>query len=173
MRELEDLSTTALLDQANSGDPAALETLYVRYVSRLKRWARVRVTSPSEPLVDTDEIVQRTLLRTLQDASASAPAAPRRFLGDVRRAIDANILRELERRKDVAPASAPVDDAYESAFRRLSDLDQFAIAARLEEGLDYREIARELGRKSPEEAETVVTEAILRLAQEMRSSTRR
>jgi DNA-directed RNA polymerase specialized sigma24 family protein len=60
-------------------------------------------------------------------------------------------------------------DLYERAFQRLKVAEQAALAARIEDGLSYEEIARELGKSSPDAARMAVTRAVVRLAQEMKN----
>ncbi len=75
------------------------------------------------------------------------------------------------------PSPSPLDellrgerrDLYERAFQMLRISDQAAIAARLEEGMPYEEIAGELGKTSADAARMAVTRAVVRLAQEMKA----
>ena len=166
--ELSSLSTTVLLDKASTGNQQALEELRYRYLDRLKRWARVRVPSETGVLLDTDSLVEHSLNRTLTKATSSSPEARRDFFADVRRSIDHGIASELTERQDSIAAGAIVpDEGYEEALLRLGLIDQTAIAARLEEGLSYEEIAHELGTRDADAARQAVSHAIVRLAQEM------
>ncbi len=166
--ELSSLSTTVLLDKASTGNRQALEELRYRYLGRLKRWASLRVPSDAGGLLDTDSLVDHNLNRTLTTVTSSSPAARRDFLADVRRSIDDGIASELTERRDSIVAGAMAqDEGYEEAFRRLGLIDQTAIAARLEEGLPYEEIAHELGTRDAPAARLAVSHAIVRLAQEM------
>lgn len=165
---LSSLSTTVLLDKASTGNQQALEELRDRYLDRLKRWARVRAPSESGVLLDTDSLVDHNLNRTLTRVKSSSPEARRDFFADVRRSIDVGIASELTERQGSITAGAIVqDEGYEEAFRQLGLIDQTAIAARLEEGLSYEEIAHELGTRDAAAARQAVSHAIVRLAQEM------
>jgi hypothetical protein len=64
-KELSTLSTLVLLNRASGGDERARNALYSRYLPRLQRWARGRLPHKARGLVDTDDLVQDTLLRTL------------------------------------------------------------------------------------------------------------
>jgi RNA polymerase sigma-70 factor (ECF subfamily) len=106
----------------------------------------------------------------------------------VRRAVANRIVdevRKAERRPPAEetagsvrdPSPSPLDellrgekrDLYERAFQRLKVAEQAALAARIEDGLSYEEIARELGKSSPDAARMAVTRAVVRLAQEMKN----
>ncbi len=186
--ELASLSTLTLLDKASGGDQRARDALYGRYLLRLQRWARGRIPRRARGLVDTDDVVQDSLLNTLKRVETFEPDHSGAFLGYVRRAVENRIVdevRKVDRRppaEDTAggvpdPSPSPLDellegekrDLYERAFRRLKLPDQAAIAARLEDGLSYEEIARELGKSSGDAARMAVSRAVVRLAQEMRT----
>ena len=165
------LSTLALLDRATGGDEKARDALYDRYLPRLRRWARERLPQSARDLVDTDELVQETLDDTLKGGHGGGA-----FLGRVRRAVDDRIVdevRKVHRRipaGETAPGS-PADprELYERAFQMLKLSEQAAIAARLEEGMSYEDIAQELGNTSAEAARMAVSRALVRLAQEMKA----
>jgi RNA polymerase sigma-70 factor (ECF subfamily) len=186
--ELASLSTLTLLDKASGGDERARDVLYGRYLPRLQRWARGRLPQKARGLVDTDDLVQDTLLRTLVRADAFDPEHSGAFLGYVRRTVENRIVDEIRKvgRRPPAeetagsladPSPSPLDellhgekrDLYEQAFQRLKLSDQTAIASRLEEGLSYEEIARELGKSSADAARMAVSRAVVRLAQEMKA----
>jgi RNA polymerase sigma-70 factor (ECF subfamily) len=185
--ELSSLSTLTLLDKASSGDERARNVLYGRYLPRLQRWARGRLPRKARGLVDTDDLVQDTFLRTLARAEQFDPEHSGAFLGYVRRAVDNRIVdevRKVNRRPPAEetagsvpdPSPSPLDellhgerqDLYERAFQKLKLSEQAAIAARLEDGLSYEEIARELGKSSADAARMTVSRAVVRLAQEMK-----
>ncbi len=72
-------------------------------------------------------------------------------------------------RAESSPLEAPsTRELYREALRRLPRSDQEAIAARLEEGLPYEEIARLLGKDTPEAARAQICAALVRLAKEIR-----
>jgi DNA-directed RNA polymerase specialized sigma24 family protein len=76
----------------------------------------------------------------------------------------------------VSPATSPLEaaigaeavESYECALEALSDSEQEAIVLRVELGLDFEEIARQLGKPSADAARMAVTRAIARLADQMR-----
>jgi RNA polymerase sigma-70 factor (ECF subfamily) len=167
--EMSVLSTLSLADRASYGDERARDALHARYLPRLRRWARERLPRNARDLIDTDALVQETLDDTLRRGQGAS------FLGSVRKAVDDRIAGEIRTtyRKDVAPTAADPRDLYEQAFQRLTLSEQAAIAARLEEGMSYEEIAQELGNANAEAARLAVSRALLRLAQEMKALRRR
>ena len=76
--ELSELSTLVLLDRAKQGDGEARDALYHRYLPRLQRWARGRLPIYARGALETDDLVQETLLKTLARDRAFDPeqAAP-------------------------------------------------------------------------------------------------
>lgn len=185
--ELAVLSTLVLLDRASGGDERARDVLYDRYLPRLRRWANDRLPRGARGLVDTDGLVHETLSRTLSGKDGLDSRTGGAFLGNVRQDVGERIAAELEKLDPQpttettrrAPEASPVPFApalhdeqralYERAFQRLELSDQAAIAARLEDGLSYEEIARELGSSSIDAARMAVSGAVVRLAREMRT----
>ena len=56
-------STFDLVERAKRGDQAALNRLYARFLPSLRRWASGRLPRWTRDLMDTDDIVQETVLR--------------------------------------------------------------------------------------------------------------
>ena len=56
-------STSSLLTRLRAGDDSAREALVARYLPALTRWAHGRLSSRCRDLLDTDDLVQITLLR--------------------------------------------------------------------------------------------------------------
>src|SRR5215468_8672697 len=60
------LLTNDLLREAKRGNAAALDALMSRYLPRLHRWACGRLPVHARSLLDTSDLVQETMLKTLQ-----------------------------------------------------------------------------------------------------------
>jgi len=184
-KRLDSLSTVHLLNQAKLGSLEAREALMARYLPRLQKWARGRVPSSARGMIETDDIVQDTLLQTVHRLDHFDPEHSGAFRGYLRRVARNRILDELRRanRRPSADASAggivhpgpsPLEAAigkerveqYEAALERLKPREQDAITARLEDGLSYAEIGLELGIKE-DAARMAVKRALFRLAQEL------
>lgn len=179
-------SSLALLLRAQEGDTAARDQLCARYLPRLRRWAHGRLPVWARQYVDTEDVVQDTLMQSVRHLDAFSPTHERAFCAYVCEALR-NRLRDAVRRASRRPAGEPLaPDApaatpsplelavgaqtlqrYEEALQRLRPADQELIVARVELGLDYQEIADLLDRPSTAAARVAVSRALLRLALEM------
>jgi RNA polymerase sigma-70 factor (ECF subfamily) len=183
--ELAALSTIHLLNQAKSGSQEAREALVARYLPRLQKWARGRLPGAARGVLETDDIVQDTLLQTIHNLDAFDPEHSGAFRGYLRRATQNRIVDEFRRvtRRPSAdqsagglahPGPSPLEEAigkesverYEAALERLKPRDQEVITARLEDGMSYYEIGQELG-IAEDAARMAVKRAVFRLAQEI------
>ena len=59
-------STVELLARARAGDAAALDEVFARAIPLLTRWARGRLPRWARDLIDTDDLVQDTVISTLK-----------------------------------------------------------------------------------------------------------
>ena len=96
-KDLGSLSTVHLLNEAKSGSLEAREALVARYLPRLQKWARGRLPSSARGVLETDNIVQDTLLQTLHNLDAFDPEHSGAFRGYVRRAAQNRIFDEYRR----------------------------------------------------------------------------
>ncbi|MEZ5063472.1 MAG: sigma-70 family RNA polymerase sigma factor [bacterium] len=180
-------SSIVLLHLAREGDREALERLYARYLPRLRRWAHGRIPRDIRGLLDTDDILQDVLLRSVRHIEHFEPRPGAGFFGYLRRGLK-NRLRDEYRRVARMPGRDEIDDAvadagpsplenllgrdrearYEAALARLRDEEREAVVARLELGASYAEIAEMLGKPSPDAARMWTGRAIAKLAEELR-----
>lgn len=185
-RELDDLPSVELVRRAQAGDRRALDRLFQRYLPILRRWAAGRLPRWARDLVDTDDMIQETMVRTFQNLERFVPQHDRAFGAYLRQALLNRIRDEVRkararpRRADLTTQHADVGaspleeaigkdalDAYEGALARLDAADREAILARIELGLSYEQIAEASDRPSAEAARKAVSRALLRLATEM------
>jgi len=179
-------STRNLLNQAKAGDDQALEILCRRYLPRLQHWATGRIPLHARSLVDTSDLVQETLVRTVRQLDGFQPRHPGAFSAYLRKAI-LNRIRDEVRRTASKPAIGPLSgqeqdpspspleqtigrdmaERYEEALLRLKDDDRAAIFLRIEMGMDFQEIADALNKPSTNAAWMAVSRALVRLAEEM------
>ena len=179
-------SSFELLVRAQDGDEAARNELCARYLPRLRRWAHGRLPIWAREHLDTEDIVQDTLLRSVRQLDGFTPSHERAFCAYVCEALR-NRLRDALRRAARRPASGALSDdepandpsplelavgrqtmdQYEAALQRLRESDRELIVARVELGLDYREIAELLDRPSVGAVRVAISRALLRLALEM------
>ena len=178
-------SSHALLLRAREGDEEACNELCARYLPRLRRWAHGRLPGWARQHLDTEDIVQDTLMQSVRQLPGFAPRHERAFCGYVSQALR-NRLRDAVRRALVRPAGEPLSPEeptgdpspleqavgvqmlgrYDSALQRLRE-DRELVVARVELGLDYAEIAGLLDKPSISAARVAVSRALVRLAAEM------
>ncbi len=175
-----------LLQRARAGEKSALDHLFVRYLPRLHGWARNRLPGWARSGVDTDDLVQDTVLHTFERLDQFEPRRDGALLGYLRRSL-VNRIRDQFRLAGRRPGSAPLEDChadaadspldqaidledrqrYRQALERLRPDDRHAIVARLELGYSYEQLALVLRKPTAEAARLAVRRALLRLAEEM------
>lgn len=179
-------STFDLLTRAQAGDETARDRLFARFLPGLSRWASGRLPRWCRDLMDTDDLVQETLIRALRridrfehrhDGALQAylrQAIMNRIRDEVRRAKRAPVSTVLESHQADRGAS-PLElaigqqavETYEAALERLRPDEREAIVARVEMDYSYDEVARALGKPSADAARMAVSRALLKLAEEM------
>jgi RNA polymerase sigma-70 factor (ECF subfamily) len=180
------LASAQLLERVRAGEGWALELLFRRYAAPLRRWAHGRLPSWARGAVDTDDIVQDSLLGSLRAVQGIEAARSGAFHCYLRQAVRNRLRDELRRAarspaRDTLPSDAMAEDAgglaevigrealaaYEQALASLAAEEREAVVARLELGLGYAEIADALGKPSPDAARMAVKRAVARLAEAM------
>jgi RNA polymerase sigma factor (sigma-70 family) len=177
-------STEALLLRLEAGDSRCADVLVSRFLLPLRRWAHGRLPSHARDLLDTDDLVQDTLLRTLKHLKGFVPRNDGSFLAYLRKTLLNQIKDQVRRAgrrprtealKDVFPEEnpSPLEASigkqdlarYDAAMLKLSSVQQEAVMLRLELGFTYEEIARALGAPSANAARMTVARALLRLVE--------
>jgi RNA polymerase sigma-70 factor, ECF subfamily len=186
MAEINADSSVDLLLKAQSGDAEALNALLARYLLRLQRWARGRLPAGVGTMLDTGDLVQEAIINALHHLNSLEIRTEGALQVYLRRAVNNRIIdlyRRAGRRpgreetSDSAqdPGTSPLEaaigaealDCYERALASLKDDEREAIVLRVELGLDYQEIAAQLGKPTADAARMAVKRAIVRLAHEM------
>src|SRR5881409_4105368 len=90
-------STASLLARVRAGDEEARARLVVRYRTLLRRWAHGRVPPRVRALIDTEDVVQETLLRALEKAGRFEPRREGAFLAYLRTILLNEIRAALRR----------------------------------------------------------------------------
>jgi RNA polymerase sigma-70 factor, ECF subfamily len=182
----DDVPSVELVRRAQAGDRQALERLFQRYLPILRRWAAGRLPRWARDLVDTDDMIQETMVRTFQNIEGFVPRHDGAFGAYLRQALLNRIRDEVRKaqarpRREEMPHDHPADGAspleeaigsdalqrYEQALSRLENDEREVVLARIEMGLTYDEIAAAAHRPSAEAARKAVSRALLRLATEM------
>lgn len=179
-------STQELLAAAKSGDETARGALLARYIPRLQKWASGRLPRFARSLLDTEDLVQDALLRTLEGLDRVEVRGPGGFQAYVRQAI-LNRIRDQVRwsARRPGPGEVPEDltdatpspleeaigadlvDRFEKAMAGLSAEDQELLHLRIELDFSAEEIAGITGRPSRDAARMAVQRALARLAEAM------
>jgi RNA polymerase sigma-70 factor (ECF subfamily) len=178
--------TGDLLSRAKAGDRAALDALMERYRPRLVRWASGRLPAYARSLLDTNDLVQETLLRAIEVLDSIEVRGPGVFQAYVRQAVLNRIrdqVRWARRRpgqddvpetlEDAAPS--PLEraigtetlDRYERALMRLTDDERRLLHLRIELDFSYEEVAAITERGSRDAARMAVQRALRKLADVM------
>lgn len=181
-------STASLLIRVRAGDVSARERLTARHLVLLSRWAHGRVPHAARDLVDTDDLVQSTLIRALNNLDTFEARGEGAFLAYLRQIL-LNQIRDQARRARRRPEHVGIDDSidaaddrspleeaigrdrlrdYESALGRLGEGQREAVILRLEMGMRYREIAEALEAPSANAARALVGRGMVHLARLMR-----
>ena len=179
-------STAALLELAREGDDQARDRLLSRFLPILQRWAHGRLPGYARDLLETDDLVQMTLLRALDRLKDFEPRREGAFLAYLRRIL-INQLRDEIRRVSRRPvkesiSKAPPDgrsspleelvgretlEKYEKALDRLPRPQQEAVILRVEFGFTHQEIADAVGSPSANAARMMVARSMVQLVEVM------
>lgn len=177
-----------LLRGAQRGRRADLEELFRRELPPFRRWAFGHVPAAVRRAGDTDDFVQLALLRTLRRLPHLAAGELGTLQPYLRRVLT-NLVRDRTRsvargpallslqEDDYADETSPVDALitaevlarYRAALATLSRRERTALRARLERGLDYREVARCAGCVSSGAARVMVGRALARVEARIRA----
>jgi RNA polymerase sigma-70 factor (ECF subfamily) len=179
-------TTFDLVERAKSGDDDALNRLFARYLPSLRRWASGRLPHWTRDLMDTDDLVQETVVRAVKRIDRFESRHEGALQAYLRQAI-VNRIRDEVRRAKRSPAPSVLDDnaadpgaspleaaigeealeRYEAALAKLRPEEREAIVARVEMDGSYQDVAVALGKPSADAARMAVSRALLRLAREM------
>ena len=180
-------STAVLLDRIRAGDDRARDRLIERYLPLLRAWAHGRLPSSARGMADTEDLVQVSLYRALNQLQHFEHRHEGAFFAYLRQSVLNAVRQEIRRavrRPSVpdAPEESPdgaasvveraigreMLECYESALVRLTDEQREAVVLRLEFGLSYPEIADAMGKGSANAARMLVVRALVPLAEAMR-----
>lgn len=179
-------STVELLREYRAGNDLARDRLVERCLPLLQRWARGRLPSYGRSLAETDDLVQVSLLRALNQLEHFDAQRPGALLSYLRTILMNAVREEIRRTRNqrIAPDRdhEPVDpgqsvldrvigqeqiEAYEQALSLLTEGQREAVILRLEFGMSYAEIAVELEARSPDAARMLVSRGLVALAEAM------
>ena len=102
-------SSARLLDRAIRGDRSARDALFARYLPWLRRWARGRLPRWTRGVVDTSDVVQDALRRTVTRLSGFEPRGDGALRAYLRNAVE-NRIRDEMRQVARRPAMDVLDE---------------------------------------------------------------
>lgn len=175
-----------LVQRAQAGDASALQSLLVRHVGPLRRWARGRLPRWARTVADTADLVQEALVHTLRRLGDFEPHGHGALQAYLRRAVDNRINDEFRRiaRRGLAATldeaqpdgcASPLEHAvaqqtesrYRAALARLRPGDRRLVVARVELGYSLEQLAVLTNRPRVDTARVALRRALERLALEM------
>jgi RNA polymerase sigma-70 factor (ECF subfamily) len=182
-------STHDLLALVRQGDRDALDRLFARCLPPLRRWARGRLPTAARGALDTQDLVQDTIVNSLRRLDRFDSRHEGALQAYLRQAV-LNRIRDEARRFTRRPpaaeltdsfeseAASPLDIAigregvarYEAALQQLRPSDREAIIGRLELQYDYQELAAILGKPNANAARVAVTRALARLMEHLNAA---
>ena len=181
-------SERRLLERARRGSRSAIDALFTRYRSWLRRRSRGRLPPWARDGIDTSDIVHDTLHQTFARLDSFESRHDRALQGYLLRAVENRISDQLRRAKRrlnaiMPDAPAPLSDSaapqyrqlvddetrkrYAAGLERLTDRDRRLIVGRAELGYSYRQIAFMEGLSSEAVARKALTRALRRLVDVM------
>lgn len=183
-------TTTALLMQIRQGDDLARNRLIERYLPALRRWAHGHVPGRLRGVMETDDLVQVTLMKALDHLERFVPERKGAFLAYLRRIMQ-NAMRDELRRLSRRPPPEPLRDtqadgepsplqraigaealeAFNVAMERLSEEQREAVFLRVELGFTHQGVADAIGAPSANAARMLVSRALVRLTELMDAGT--
>lgn len=176
-------SSLDVLDRARTGDGEAARVLIERTMGALRRWARGRLPRYARAAANTEDVVQDAVLRALRRVehfehrsvdgmqAYLRESVRNRIRDEVRRVMRRGVgeeLPEVLQDQSYSPLEELIrkerSDRYLAALRTLKPTDRLAIIFRLEHRHSFDEIAKRLGKSSPDAARMTVARATKRLA---------
>lgn len=174
-------STKSLVRRGRQGDADALNQVFGRLLSRLRRWAHRRIAG-TRRISETADVVQDAALGVWQRLDRIDLKQPGDLEAYVRRAV-INRIHDEGRRRMRQPDPVTLDAEFplqersaldraigdqswencQAAFSRLTQDERDVIIARLELGYSFEKIAGLLDRPSAAAARMAFTRAISRL----------
>src|SRR5215510_6261693 len=114
-------STFVLLDLARAGDGRALDRLFTRYITPLRRFAHGRLPWSARDLLDTNDLVQETLLETFKRIEDFQPQREGALLAYLPQERLPTMDRTRPWRRPPRPSTRPSAARPRSATRRRSN----------------------------------------------------
>jgi len=180
-----DEPTVLIINRIRAGDSKARDVLLRRYLPILRRWAHGRLPPSVRTINETDDLVQVTLVGMLKNIDQLRLEHQGSFFLYLKQALLNRIRDEVRayRRQcgivsnehevdsiEVGVPDAAIDfehiQAYEKALTCLPKRQQQLVVMRLEFGMSYSEIGKELG-GTPDAVRMMISRALSDLAKSL------
>ena len=181
------LSSFGLVRRVKAGDAAALERLILRYLPRLRLWARHRLPPWARDLAETEDLVQETLFNAVRNLHGFEMRDEHSLRSYMKSAVRNRVQDEIKRvsrhpagdsltETMSATEPSPMRQAIaredfwrcRAALARLKPADRRLILTALSEDLTFNELARRLDMRSADTARIALNRAVQRLSREMK-----
>ena len=183
---ISDEPTIELVVRARAGDRDAVEALLQRCLPGLRRWAHGRLPAAARASLDTQDLVQETVLHVLRRLDHFEPRHVGAMQAYLRQSVINRIRDEVRRiGRNPPPLELPEDlpsdrtsplesaiqtEAYEhyrEALTHLTPKDRELIVARIEVQWSLAEIAHRFGMRTVDAARMAVNRAVKRLTNDL------
>jgi RNA polymerase sigma-70 factor (ECF subfamily) len=185
-RLLSDEPTVDLVHKAQAGNRHAVDALLERCLPKLKRWAHGRLPADARPALDTNDLIQETVIHLLRNLATFEPRHVGSMQAYLRQAVINRIRDEVRRlgrkgtqealpddlaSKAISPLEAAIiNESYEryrNALTTLRSRDRELIVARIESLWTVAETVQHLGFPSAAAAQMAYLRALRRLKQRL------
>jgi RNA polymerase sigma factor (sigma-70 family) len=181
--------TSEMLRRAREGDQAAWGMLYQQYRGTLRSTAERSLPRSVRGSTDGEDVVQDVFLRVSRHLRHLDVPHEGAFLAYLRRAVINKVVDEVRRsarvpaRVSMPPnvvsgGKSPLQDmigreqlsSYRAALIRLGPREREILKLRVDQGLPYHEVARQLGIATPDAARVAGARALRHLAAFVRTA---
>jgi len=185
---ISDEPTIELVVRARGGDRDAVEALLQRCLPGLRRWAHGRLPPAARASLDTQDLVQETVLHVLRRLDHFEPRHVGAMQAYLRQSVINRIRDEVRRiGRHPTPVDLPDDlaseipspleeavraeayDRYRAVLMQLSPRDREMIVARIEAQWNLGEIAQRFNMRTVDGARMAVTRALRRLMDRLKT----
>ncbi|MCB1581428.1 MAG: RNA polymerase sigma factor [Marinicella sp.] len=177
-----DYSTTALLiKRYKGGDESSCEQLFSLFQPALMRWAHGRIPTQAKGFMDTEDVVQETMMLAFKNIENIKAERPGAFFTYLRTIFLNQIKQELRKNKPFQLSITQCSDerkmayerdlntliAYDEALEKLSEEENEAVILRMEFGFSHQEIAEMMQRPSANSTRMFISRALVKVAEAM------
>jgi RNA polymerase sigma-70 factor (ECF subfamily) len=179
---MQDFTTTAfLINSFNKGYKSSCDKLFNLYQPALLKWAHGRIPAQARGFMDTQDMVQDTMMLAFKSIKKIKAQRPGAFFSYLRTVFINQIKQELRRNKPFQLSITQFSNDqkltyekdlntiidYDKALNKVSFDEKEAIILRLEFGFKYDEIAQITEKPSANAMRMYITRALLKLASHM------